>query len=286
MAPSKVSDLNSLYNSLYQGAYYVMRENGLMPPLVTRLSADTYAPRIFSTTTQVTATALTEGSAASESTLATTAIGTATPITVQATFILTEQMMMTDPDDAARRGATEAGLALANKIDSDLVSQFADFTASAGTAGSSLTLANIATAMARLAYQTAAMGEVYAVVGNGTWNDLYTQLTNVSTNPVAASGVELVNTALRQYHLPSVGPMIGATWFATPVIGTTGTAGTATCGLFKRDALVLDVRRDYRLDRWQIEKSLNMAYMWTIMYAAECARTDYGVKLSTRNYIA
>lgn len=280
MAYSKTTDLNSLFSNIYEGSRYVMRENGLMPQLVTRLSGDTYASRIFSRTTQTVGSAYNEAAALSEALLAKTAIGTATPITVRHGFLLSDQLKMTDPDGAATRASQEAGLAIANKIDQDLVGLFDDITASRGSGGAALTLAQVAQAMADLTQNAIGLGRRYAVVGVYTWYDIYAQLTNVTTNPTTYSANDLVNEAMKNYYMQSYA---GAMWFQTPAIGTTGTAGTASGALFNEQAFVYDVRKPLMMEVERNVTYLGDLLAWSIMYAAAVQDSTYAIQLKSRN---
>ena len=60
MTLSTVSSLNSLYNDIYERARFVVREQSLMPSLVTRMGATGWMVREVGIWSTVTATALAE----------------------------------------------------------------------------------------------------------------------------------------------------------------------------------------------------------------------------------
>lgn len=280
MAYSKTTDLNSLFNNIYEGSFYTLRENGLLPPLVTRLSDSTYAPRIFSRTTATVGSAYSEAALLTEALLAKTAIGTATPITVRHGFLLSDQLQMTDPDGAARRASREAGMAIALKVDTDIAGLFDDITASRGSGGAALTLAQVAQAMADLTQNAIGLGRRYAVVGVYTWFDIFAQLTNVTTNPTTFSANDLVNQAMRDYYQQSYA---GAMWFQAPVIGTTGTAGTASGCLFTEEAFAYDVRQPLKMEVQRKLEYLGDLIAWSTMYAVAVQDSTYAIQLKSRN---
>lgn len=143
MGISKQSDLNSLFNSIFEDAMFVAREMNMMTQLVTVYSATGYAPRRIGQWAQVTAESVPDGTDyANPTTFDKTAGATLTPGEVIAQSILTDQMYETDPEDTRRACATELGNAVATKIDTDLVGDFASFSTDVGPgAGQAATLA-------------------------------------------------------------------------------------------------------------------------------------------------
>lgn len=238
---SKVANLNSLFNNVYDMAKFVLEEEVLMPRLVTRKTATGMAPRILSAYNQVTVGTIGEGSAASFGTQVKTADGTITPVIATAAEQLTDELQATDPDGAANAVGIRLGRAMGRYIDEQIVDEFANFSASVGTAGSAQTVAHLAAAVAILngARHT---GPRYGVLHPFAYHDVATQNTGWTSNPIASYGGDIFNEVMRQYF---TGSFIGVNWFLSNAIGT----GTAVSqGVFGPDAIIYDVRTDYALE--------------------------------------
>lgn len=282
MTISKVSNLNSLFNNIYEGSRFVLRQTDLMVGLVRRANSDGMAPRILPQYTVTTAGAVSEGSATSITNFAKTAQGTITPAIVAWRGQLTDERIATDPDDAARDLAREAALAIQKKRDSDLVSLADDFTAFVGTAGAAPTLAHAQLAMARLV-QANALGRKSAVVGAGQWYEISKELTQTGNNSFSGMYGNVGEEALREY---GVGRFLGMGWFINTNIGTTGTAGTAFGMIFDEDAIIYDERLgglQFETERIPAQRAFDLN--WSLRYGYGIYRDDHGVEFRTRNYL-
>lgn len=282
MPISKISDLNSLFNNIYDGSRFVLRQTDLMVGLVRRAGADGMAPRILPQYTVTTAGTVSEGSATTITSFAKTAQGTITPAIVAWRGQLTDERIATDPDDAARDLAREAALALQKKRDSDLIGLASSFTASVGTAGAAPTLAQAQLAMAKLV-QANAMGRKSAVVGAGQWYEISKELTQTGNNSFAGMYGNVGEEALREF---GVGRFNGMGWFIDTNIGTTGTAGTAYGLIFDEDAIIYDERLgglQFETERVPAQRAFELN--WALRYGYGINRDDHGVELKTRNYL-
>ncbi len=275
---SKVSDLNSLFSSIYEGAFFVQRQTEMIPRLVMNASARTMSPRIFPKVTQTTAGTVAEGSAPTVGTYAKTAAGTSTPVIYHHQFKLTDEMIMTDPDDARRMAVTEIGAALSAKIDSDGVGLFSGYTQVKGTGGSALTLGNVAAAMSVLQTQMAPM-PIRAMIHPYQWHDLLTQMTSVNVNPVTAPLSDVANEALRTYFASRY---IGVEWYLAPAIGTTGTAGTAFGAMFSPEAQVYDERTPMQMEIERDSSTRSYLVNGIIRAGQARRRPEFGVALRSR----
>jgi hypothetical protein len=73
-----------------------------------------------------------------------------TPKIVKAQVIITDERIMTDPDEVRRDAALELGGAVGTKIDTDLVGLFSSFTNNVGAAGSALAISVVAAGVSLL----------------------------------------------------------------------------------------------------------------------------------------
>jgi len=142
---STVASMNGLFNDIYEDTIFVARQSALMPALVTNYSAIGMADRKMGIYPQATAEEVAEGDAYSNALEWTKTLAmTITPFKVKTQVMLTDERVATDPEDAKASAAMEMGMAIATKIDTDLVGLFSSFDTDKGTAGSALTITRIA----------------------------------------------------------------------------------------------------------------------------------------------
>lgn len=177
MAISKKSDLNSLFNTIFETALFAAREMNIMLQLVTLYNGTGYADRKIGQWAQLTAENVAEGSDyANAQTFSKSLLATLTPGEVMAQSVLTDVMVETDPDDAVNSCATELGSAIATKIDTDLVGDFASFTTDVGPgAGQVATLAKFGVG-ASILRNSKIMNPLYAVLHPYHWHKQYCAL--------------------------------------------------------------------------------------------------------------
>jgi hypothetical protein len=270
---SKVSSLNSLFNNVYEMGKLALEEEALMPELVTRKSANTMAPRILSNYSRVTVGTVAEGSAATAGTQVKTADGTITPVIAAAYEPLTDELMMTDPDDADRIVALRLARGMARYVDETGVGQFTNFTASAGTAGSALTVNHMAVAVSKL-LAARNIGLPSGVLHPFQWHSVAGQTIGWTANPIAATASEAFNTIMRQYF---GGIGLGAQWFLSNAMGT-GTAVVAA--VFHQEAIIYDVRTDYELEMERQASTRSIDFHAVHRFNFGIDRNEAGVKIT------
>lgn len=272
---SLVSDLNSLYNQIYEESLYTLRETNLMVPLVTQYNGQGYATRNVGIFSQSNVAEVSEGEDfTSPETLAKTSQATFTPKEAMAQFLVTDRMLETDDvDNIAEAARMELGMGIAEKIDQDLIAEFGSFSASKGTAGSALTIAHCAAAMAVLRNNYARGFEQNIVIHPYQWHDIWTELGQPAAERAFLG--DTANEAMQQY---AVGRFLGATWFTSANI-TVDSSDDATGAAFVRDALVYDQRSAYRVEM-ERDASLRATEMnGHVGYAVGRLRSDHGVAL-------
>lgn len=275
MAVTYTTDLNSLFNTIYDRAMFVARELNLMAPLVDSRSASGWMNRVVPTRPAITAVAVNENADfASPTTFGRTTAATLTPAEIIAQVVLTDRDMETDPDSAVQDASRELGAAIATKIDVDLCTLFASFSANSfGTAGSAATLALYGAAISKLRAANALQyGNVNAVLHPYHWHDLWTELGKPTTNVVAS---EMANQALRDYF---VGNIIGATFYTSSNMGTVA-SDDAYSGIFVRPALMLDTRRAARPETQRDASARAYELNITAGYAVGIVRDTFGAKI-------
>ena len=136
MAVTTTTELNALFNVIYEDALLVAREQVIMTNLVSNFSAKGWMTRTFKNRPTISAVAVAEvEDFAAPTTFGATAVGTLTPGEVMTQVVLTDREIETDPDDARTQAVTEMGNAIAAKIDTDLLADFSLLTQKGAGAG-------------------------------------------------------------------------------------------------------------------------------------------------------
>ena len=273
MAVTQVSDLNSLFNTIYERALFVARENNLMAGLVDNRSATGWMNRVVPIRPAITAVTVAETEDFnSPTTFGKSTKATLTPAEAIAQVVLTDRDMETDPDSAVNDATMEMGMAIATKVDVDLLTLFASFTTTKGDgAGNTATLENIAAAVAVLGANKARQyGRVNVVLHPYHWHDIWLELGKPSTNFPASM---VANQALQDYFVSN---MLAADWYTSANIAIDNSAD-AVSGLFTRPALMLDTRRAPRLEPERDASARAYELNITAGYAVGIVRQEFGV---------
>lgn len=273
MAISKVSDRTStLINDIIEGALFYLREVVIMPSLVTNYTGVGMSPRRIPIFAQATAVEVAEGVDFSNPTTAsTTQLASLTPKTVMAQYQLTDERVETDPDNVRAQASQEAGGALGEYLDTDLLALFSGFSTDKGDgAGNAATIANAAAALAVLR-NNKVREAINAVLHPYHWHDLWTEL----GQPAATYDFlgETANQALQDYFVSN---WLGIPWFISANIAIDG-SDDAVSGIFGRSALALDTRRAVTAE---VERDASLRATeinWHMWYAVGEIRDDHGI---------
>ena len=278
MAVTTVSDLNSLFNLIYERALFVAREMNLMTQLVNNVGATGWMDRKVPIRPQVTAISVDETQDFSApTTLGKSALATLTPGEIAAQVVVTKRDIETDPDSAVGDAQMELGMAMATKIDVDLISDFASFGTDKGAgAGSAATFATFAAGVAVVRYNSKSSdGNPAAVLHPYAWHDLWLELGKPAATYPQLN--EVTTQALRDYYITS---LLGGVQIFTSSNITGGTA--AVSGIFTRNAIWLDTRRPITNETPEYDAS---ARAWELNtnagYAHGLVRSTYGVKYTS-----
>jgi hypothetical protein len=278
MAVTTVSDLNSLFNTIYERALFVARELNLMAGLVENRSATGWMNRVVPIRPAITAVSVTETQDFNApTTFGKSTKATITPGEIIAQVVLTDRDMETDPDSAQMDAERELGAAIATKIDVDLVGLFTSFTTDKGDgANATATFAKFAAGVSVVRYNKAAQyGAINAVLHPYHWHDLWLELGKPAATYTNLAGV--TEQALRDYF---VGQLLGGVRIFTTSNISVDANDDAISGIFGTQAIMLDTRRPMRLEyerdgsarAWEI--NVNAGYGYGIV------RDEFGVKFT------
>lgn len=276
MAVTQVSDLNSLFNLIYERALFVARELNLMVNLVDTRTATGWMDRKIPIRPAITAVSVGEVEDYNNpTTFGLSSHATISPGEVIAQVVLTDRDLDTDPSGARNDAEMELGGAIATKVDVDLLSKFTSFTNEAGPgAGAAMTIAKFAVGVAVL---TNAKGRQYgplsAVWHPYHWHDLWVELGQPAATKVLLG--EVANQALRDYF---VADWLSVRHYVSSNIAVDG-SDDAISACFNQKALMLDTRRAARLEAERDASARAWELNITAGYGYGIVRnTDGGVK--------
>lgn len=276
MAISTTSDIAGFFNTLFEDAMFVFRAQSLMVNLVTLLNGTGLATRKQGVYPTITTSQANEGvEIANAQTWNKSAKMELTPYIYHSQVIITQSMIDTDPDNTQQAATTEMGRSMATSVDTNLVSNFTNFSTGVGTANSALTLAITAAALARL--QNAKVPMPYSYVLHAYhWFDVWMELGQPATQKAFLGDV--ANNALQDYNVSNFN---GAAWYVNPNISVDGN-DDAISAIFHREALALDTRKSPELFITERPDVAGYGYqldleMW---YAHGERRDEAGVKIT------
>lgn len=271
--PSTVSDLGTLFNDIYSDTLFVARQEALMPGLVTNVTGVGAATRYIPIYNAITAAAVSEGGTPTAQQLAKGTADTISPSFVRTKVGLTDQRIMTDPDNGRAHVAQEAGRAIAVKIDTDLVGEFTNFSQDFGAAGSALTMSRCAAAIAYMQAQNA-VGMPSVVLHPYSWYSVWKELTAAGVTTRAGNPSDTLNQAMTRYMVSN---FQGAAWYIDNNIGT-GTASVNAA--FTREAIVLDTRKAIEQEEVRDANIAGYYIFHNVWYGVGTQRATFGAKLT------
>jgi hypothetical protein len=269
---TKVSDLNGLFNVIYEDALFVARESNVMTQLVHHYSGRGWMARKITIRPTITATTKAEGEDFANPTVYGKSLkATLTPSMQFAQAIITDEDLDTDPDGAARDAAQDLGNAISTKIDKDLVGDFSSFTTDLGPgAESAATLATFAECIAYLRAQNTP-NPVRIVLHPYAWLDIWEELGTPASNQAFLGDV--ANQALKDFY---VGDWLNVRWFVSANI-TADDDDDVVNGVFNPGALAFDSRKAPTKEVERDASKLAWEYNMSAGYAHGVRRDEFGV---------
>jgi hypothetical protein len=270
---SRVADLNSLFNNIYEDAYFALREQNLMTRLVqtftdgrgdqTRQNSD------YPTVTPV-SVAETEDFAA-PTRFDKTAGQTLTPGEVMSQVILTDRRIETDPQNARNDASLEMGAGMAEKVDTDLMGNFNSMTGgTVGASGSTMTWGYFYAAISVM--RGAKIPRPwYCVLHPYAWHYMAETAAVAST---VTNAPDFQDAVMRQWY---VGSASGVDIFISANCELSGTDYYS--GMFNPQAIAFDLRRDLRLEPERDASKRAWELNMTMLYAHGVWRPTWGVQI-------
>jgi len=276
MALNLWSDVSSISNSIREDAIFVVREAGQMQGLVTTFrDAAGGNPRIGYAYNQGTVVTVAEADDLTSKAFTPSADQTLTPAEIGLQFFVTDLRAESDsPDNIRTDAARELGLAALDKIETDLITDMASLTGGTiGTAGSAITWGYVSAAIAVARYVNKSNSIPLACVVHGyQWAVLAKAASIAGATTVSATGV-----ADEMTRSGYVAQFMGVPMYQ--VNAAPDTSDDFTGGVFPRDAIATDWRRQIRVEGERDASRRGTEFNMSAVYAHGVWRPARGVKM-------
>lgn len=268
------SNISTFIQVIYEDAMFIARENAMMPALVTTFTDtnDENQTRKSSTYGSATMAALGETDDLSSQTFTPSVLSTLTPGEIGGQFFLTDSRLSSDPFGVRSDAALELGMAMATKINTDLLGDLASLTGGTmGTAGTAITWGHFFAAKALLKGQKAPE-PYFCVLHEYQW---YVLAKSIAPAATVTNAPELQNEVARRYY---VGTAAGVDIYTSADI-TVDNSTDAKGGMFARPAIAFDGRRAPRLEPERDASRRGWELNQTGVYAHGVWRPAFGVTM-------
>jgi hypothetical protein len=272
---SRVADLNSYFNNIYEDAVFVVHEQAVATRLVTAFAdGKGDQTRTNSTYPSITPTQVAETEDYNNPTRwDKSLLATLTPYEYQSQGVITDRRMATDPQNAASDMSLEAGAGFADKIDSDILGNFSSLTGgTVGASGSTMIWGYFFAAISRLV--AAKVPRPYVCVLHPyLWHDLAEAVAPGATVTNAPSFQDQV---LQSWF---VGRVANVDIFSSSNVPAGSTATDAYGAVFNPRAIAFDLRKPLTMERERDASARAWELNWTAMYAHGVWRPKWGVQI-------
>jgi len=260
---STYTGISTLVANVYNNAIHAAFEGNVISPHIEVWQDSTSpAPRVFGSYSGGTFLAVAESADNAAQAFNASAGGTLTPAVYAQMIELTNRRLRAEPGRAQREAGIHLGNTLASSVDTQLAGLFSSLTGgTVGTAGGTLTWANIFLAQAKMRTNKLA-GPYTCILHPVQWYYLTSASSGV---PTLMQSEAIKDSVVGTFYQASFG---GIDFFVDANI-TSGTA--AVGGMFVRDAMVLDIRQPFKIEPqydakisgnggWELNASMEYAY--------------------------
>jgi len=274
---SRVADLNSLYNDIYEDAVFVAKETSLATRIVrTYTNGKGDQTRTLSEYPETTPQQVDEAEDFSNPTrFDKTALATLTPYEYMSQAILTDRRAMTDPQNARNDIANGLGREMAEYIDKQILNNFSSLTGGTlGASGTSMVWGYLFAAQSILRANKVPR-PYYAVLHPYQWHDIAEDVSVAGSSAVNAP--EFQDQVMREWYVSNVGGMDGI--FVSANVPTSGT--DAYGAVFNPWAIAFDLRKDLTLEPERDASRRATELNLSVMFATGVWRAAYGCQIIT-----
>lgn len=271
---SSYSGISALIANVYENAMHAAFEGNVIAPHINVFQdSSSPAPRIFGSYSGGTFLAVAESADNAAQAFNASSEGTLTPAVYAQMIELTNRRIAAEPGRAQREAGIHLGNTLASAVDTQLAGLFSSLTGgTVGTAGSTLTWANVFLAQAKMRTNKLA-GPYTCILHPVQWYYLTSASSGV---PTLMQSEKIKDSVVGTFYQASFG---GIDFYVDANIAS-GTA--AVGGMFVKDAMVLDVRQGLKIEpQYQAKISGNGGWELnaSMMYAYGVYRPTHGVEM-------
>lgn len=267
------SDIAAFVQTIYEDAMLVVRENALAANLVTvyRDRSGT-AARSNSEYGTATISVIGETDDLTGQAFTPSVLSTLSPGEAGGQFFITDLRVETDPFSVRNDAAMELGMAVADKVDRDILGNISSLTGgTVGASGTAITWGYFNAMLARLVARKAPRPYVF-VCHPYQWDVLARAVSQASAARTNAPEY-LMEGVARNYFMQNVS---GVDIFVTSNVPLSST--DAYCGMFSRPAIAFDERRAPRLEPERDASRRGWELNMTTVYAHGVWRPKYGIQ--------
>lgn len=273
-ATNPSTDISTYIQTIYEDAWFVARDNAIMPRLVTNFTDATGSrDRSSSRYSEATMATLGELDDLQSQAFTPSVLATLTPAEKGAQFFLPDLRVESDPMGVRNDAAMELGMAIAETINTDILGNFSSLTAGTiGSAGTTITWGHFFAGVSVLR-NAKAPAPYRAVLHVYQWHEL-AKAASIATATTAAAP-EFTDEVTRQWY---VGRAANVDIFITSDI-TADASDDAYGAIFSPQALALDTRRAPRLEPERDASRRGWELNMTAVYAHGVWRPEWGVAM-------
>jgi hypothetical protein len=267
------TDISAYIQTIYEASILVARDNNVMTGLVRTFNDRTgLASRSNSQYNGLTVNSIAETDDLTGQAFTPSPISTLTPSEAGGQYFLTDSRVESDPFAVRNDASADMGGAMATKMETDLIGNFTSFTGgTVGAAGTAITWGHIFAMEARLRANKAPY-PYYLCLHPYQWQPLAkaASVSGTASN-AAASLLEEVNS---MFFVRQVG---GVLLFISANIPTIS-GDDAYVGMWSRDAMALDVRRQPRIEPQRDASRRGWELNLSTVYAHGVWRPTFGIQ--------
>lgn len=267
------SNITAFINTIFEASILVARDNNVMTGLVRVFNDRTgVATRQNSQYGGLTVAAIAETDDLTGQAFTPASIATLTPAEAGGQYFLTDTRVESDPFAVRNDASQDMGGAMATKMETDLIGNFAGFTGgTVGAAGSAITWGHVFAMEARLKARMAPY-PYYLVLHPYQWFPLAKAASVAGTNTNAPQSLlEQVNSA---FFVRQAG---GISIFVSGNVSI-DSSDDAVVGMWSRDAMALDIRRQPRIEPERDASRRGWELNLSTIYAEGVWRPTFGIQ--------
>lgn len=272
MALVAASDIGLYVQTIYEDAMFIARENNLMAGIVSVFN-DTSGTAARSRSEYGTATinTITEQDDLTSQAFTPAVANTLTPAEAGAQFLITDTRVESDPFGVRSDAAMELGMAMASKIEMDLLSNFSSLTGGTiSLAGTTLTWGHFYAFLSRLRAQFAP-GPYHFVCHPYQWHRLGSA---VAPGATVTNSPAIQDSILGNFY---VGSVSGVNIYTSANLTPDG-GDDAYCAMFATPAIALDIRRTVRVEPERDASRRGWELNLSTLYAHGVWRPKFGIQ--------